>query len=176
MKTFFTLTARTLLIISVLVCFMSFSPNEQKDGISNVLNNRMKEQFAELKQVAGYNVESFTDEKGYLAIKIVFNQTALPNDKYSKAFSRSARTPIRNISSSLLSWLGTDINIKVYAKTGSCSTTATALRDYFIKDGIQAKRIKAAGIRNANSNGRVEISIKTTQRMIQDARNGISLD
>jgi len=175
MKTYFALICRTLLIIPTLICLMSFVPNEQKDSVVDVLNKRTGEQLAELKQVTGYQVESFKDEKGYLAIKIIFNQTTLPHNKYSKAFSRSAKTPMRNISSSLLSFLGTDVSILVYAKAGSNSTTANALRNYFIKNGIKAKRIKAQGI-NSTSGGRIEILIKVSQKMIQDVQNGISID
>ena len=176
MKTYFILMIRKLLIVPALICFMSFSVNEQKeDSVGDMLNKSMKEQLSELQQVAGFKTESFTDEAGYLAIKIIFDQTAIPYDGYSKAFSRSAKTPMRNISSSLLTYSGTDVFIRVYAKAGKNTTTANALRSYFINDGIDSKRIKAEGFESSSSDG-IEISIRVGQKMIQDAKNGILLD
>lgn len=174
------LNGTTLYFMSV-ICILSMLPtlgsaNElsamQQSDPKTVLNKRMSEEAAELQQVAGYTVESFTDERGYTAIKITFDANSMSEDP-TKVFSRTARTPMRNIASSLKGYSGTDVIIRVFDKSNKGLSKANALKSYFVQDGISAKRFQTEGFAPESATlNKIEITIRVSADMIRDAQSG----
>jgi hypothetical protein len=148
------------------------SQQEEKESVTTILNDRMNEQLAELRQVPKLYVESFTDERGYMGIRVTFDQSYLIGGGFL-VFNRTAKTPMRNLASSLGGFAGTDVIIRGYAKNSGLSQGwARSLKNYFISDAnVNAQRIATESYVGAP--GRLEVTIRVGRRMIQDAQNGV---
>ncbi len=148
------------------------SSNEVNDA-TTVINKKMDEQFKELQQIPNLLVSSFTDERGYTGIKVTFFHNELFQGGISGPY-KFVRTPLRNLSSSVISYPLTNLSIQAYSKNPqSALGKANVVKNYFIKDGIDSRRLRAEGNDNYDSTrDHIDITLRVSARMIEAAQSG----